>query len=103
MSAAVINRRNTMRAADARAALDAYRQRTGAEQDDDGLVDLIADCGHLADARGADFVVLVERALRHWQAELLHPEGLEAAAKTPKVEVSCHRSAPKRSQRRGRT
>ena len=103
MSAADITSRNRMRAAGARAAFEAYRQRTGADGTDDGLVDLIADCGHLARQRGADFAALAQRALRHWQAELLHPDGLEAAATVPEVTVTCRCSAPNRPKRRACT
>ena len=50
---------------------------------DDGLVDLLTDCGHLASEHGYDFVHLVERALKCWSEEQRDPEGLDEATPFP--------------------
>lgn len=87
VSAAVVRRCNEERADAARVALAAYCRQTGADEDVEGLKDLLADLGHLASLDGADFTRLVEAALRHWAAETRHPDGLEAAAAVPFFEV----------------
>ena len=99
MSAADIKRRNRERAAAARAALAAYCHCTTANEDPEGMTDLLVDCGHLANEYGEDFVGLVQRALRHWTAERRHPDGLEAATSVPHFEIV--RTSTPRS-RRGR-
>jgi hypothetical protein len=89
MSAAETEGRNTARADAAHAALAAYCRSTGADANQTGLIDLIADCGHLARRKGWGFVGLLEKALRHWAAELRHPDGLEAATSVPQFETIC--------------
>jgi hypothetical protein len=87
VSAADIHPRNAMRAAHARTALETYAKCADAETSDDGLVDLITDCGHLASERGYDFVHLVERALKCWAEEQRDPDGLDVAPEFPRFEV----------------
>jgi hypothetical protein len=87
VSAADVRRCNEERAAAARIALAAYCRHTGADEDVEGLKDLLADLGHLASLDGYDFLRLIEAALRHWAAETRHPDGLEAAASVPFFEV----------------
>jgi hypothetical protein len=99
MSAAVIYPRNRLRAAHARTALETYAECADAETSDDGLVDVITDCGHLASERGYDFVHLVERALKCWAEEQRDPEGFDVAPEFPRFEVV--RTSAARS-RRGR-
>jgi hypothetical protein len=94
VSAADVRRCNEERAAAARIALAAYCRHTGADDDVEGLKDLLADLGHLASLDGADFLRLLEAALRHWAAETRHPDGLEAAASVPFFEV-VRTSAPR--------
>ena len=100
LSAALAPKRNRMRAADARAAFAAYCKRRRCAPSDDGLVDLIADCGHLARQRGWDYLAAVEQAVTHWLVEERHPDGLEAASETPKVSVSCRCRGRPRKRRR---
>jgi hypothetical protein len=99
MSAADFHPRNAMRAAHARTALETYAECAVSETSDDGLVDLITDCGHLASEHGYDFVHLVERALKCWAEEQRDPEGLDVAPEFPRFEV-LRTSAPR--SRRGR-
>jgi hypothetical protein len=99
MSAAVIHPRNRLRAAHATTALETYADCAVAETNDDGLVDLITDCGHLASVHGYDFVHLIERALKCWAEEQRDPEGLDVAPEFPQFEV-VRTSAPR--SRRGR-
>ena len=88
MSVARLRARNRKRAAAARAALRTYCTDTQDDEGRAGLVDLIADCGHLAQSLGLDFPDVVRRALAHWDAEQLHPDGLEAVVPSRRTEVS---------------
>ena len=64
---------NEKRAAWARLALDTFRNQVGEDDDATLILDLITDLGHLARARGIDFVALVARAVSVWAYERKHP------------------------------
>jgi hypothetical protein len=44
-------------------------QRHRGTSDEHAIADLICDLGHLADARGSDFLDEVKRGIGHWYAE----------------------------------
>jgi len=54
----------------AKRALDAYCIATGAN-DDEGIIDLIADLGHFADRHDIDFLDCAARAIGCWALERL--------------------------------
>ncbi len=49
-------------------ALEVFRQLSGT-RDEHAIADLVCDLGHLADARGIDFMRELERGIGHWHAE----------------------------------
>jgi hypothetical protein len=59
---------NGSRAEWAGAALSAFMRETGTDQED-ALVDLLADLMHWADRNGYDFDAALERARGHYEAE----------------------------------
>jgi hypothetical protein len=59
-------------------AVTAFQRRCGTD-DQHAIADLICDLGHLADQRGLNFQVEVQRGIGHWFAEKNAVEGLAAA------------------------
>ncbi len=49
-------------------ALAIFQQECGTT-DEDAIADLICDLGHIADARGLDFLGELKRGVRHWIVE----------------------------------
>jgi hypothetical protein len=60
---------NAHRAARVELALAVYSADGADEEPRDVLCDLVADLGHLSDAKGIDFEPLVDMALMHWRVE----------------------------------
>jgi len=83
---------NEKRAAWARLALDTFRYQVGDDDDRTLILDLIADLGHLARARGIDFVALVAEAVSVWVYERKHPDGTGAS---PQVAITIAGQRPK--------
>lgn len=61
--------RNHGRAEAARAAFAAYCRKQDRQPDAEGLIDLLADCAHLAQTLDRAAPELFETALAHWRAE----------------------------------
>ena len=73
---------NANRAEWAESALRSFVAEVGGDDDDVGLGDLIADLFHLCDERGISKAGVLERAARHYAAEVCteDPEHLGCAA-----------------------
>ncbi len=71
---------NTRGAHYAQTAFDAYCKASLSDANQEGLTDLIADLGHLAELLHLNFLDLVKAALTHWEAEHRHPDGLEVVS-----------------------
>lgn len=68
----------------------AYYQQHCGSADEHAIADLICELGHLADARGLDFLDEVRRGVHHWAAERETGKGV-ALAKDIDVRISIRR------------
>jgi hypothetical protein len=72
-------------------AVTAFQRRRGTD-DQHAIADLICDLGHLADQRGLDFQLEVQRGIGHWFAEKNAAEGLAAAPEAAVQIIICRRA-----------
>jgi hypothetical protein len=73
-------------------AVAVFRRYCGTS-DEHAIADLICDVGHLADARGSDFLDEVKRGIGHWYAER-HASDRDRLGPDAAVEIIMRRAAP---------
>ena len=79
-----MNNDNCRRARNARHALEAYQNVADIGNDEEALIDLIADLGHLADRDDIAFIECCTRAIAAWAEER---QGRHATANAPSVVI----------------
>jgi len=74
-----MHKMNFKRALRAECALDAFRAEVGLDAFEDTVTDLLANLGHLCDAKEQDYLALVAKAIGDWQLEQTDPESIDVS------------------------